>query len=48
MKDYRMHATDNSNDSLDPDFLTFRHNSPNNCQSSGRSIYSQRQDYKSL
>lgn len=35
-----------SNDSIDPEFLTFRHNNP--VANSGRSIYSQRFDYKSL
>lgn len=38
---------DNS-DSFDPEFLTFRHNAPQVLLSSGRSIYSQRFDYKSL
>lgn len=39
---------DNSGDSTDPEFLTFRHNSPQPILSSGRSIYSQRFDVKSL
>jgi len=41
-------AEDKSLDSFDPEFLTFRHNSPENLPASGRSIYSQRFDYKSL
>ena len=47
VKDYRNQA-ETSNDSLDPEFLTFRYNSPNMVEGSGRSIYSQRHDYKSL
>lgn len=38
----------NSSDSIDPEFLTFRHNSPQALLSSGRTIYSHRFDYKSL
>lgn len=41
-------AADKSSDSFDPEFLTFRHNSPQYIATSGRSIYSQRFDYKSL
>lgn len=41
-------ADDKSADSIDPEFLTFRHNSPQAVATSGRSIYSQRFDCKSL
>ena len=46
-KEYQKQA-EISSDSLDPEFLTFRYNSPNMIEGSGRSIYSQRHDYKSL
>lgn len=39
---------DKSADSIDPEFLTFRHNNTPALPSSGRSILSQRFDYKSL
>lgn len=35
-------------DSFDPEFLTFRHHTPTEVATSGRSIYSHRLDYKSL
>jgi len=38
----------NSHDAFDPEFLTFRHNNPQVQIASGRSIYSQRFDYKIL
>lgn len=44
MEDQRI-SPENSCESIDPEFLTFRHNSPNLIQPSGRSIFSQRIDY---
>lgn len=42
-----MLSSEENSENVDPEFLTFRHNSPG-VPTSGRSIYSQRFDYKSL
>lgn len=53
LEDQRI-SPESSYESIDPEFLTFRHNSPHLIEQSGRSIYSQRIEnteafsYKSL
>lgn len=47
LEDQRI-SPQNTSQSTDPEFLTFRHNSPNLIEPSGRSIFSQRIDYAEI